>query len=90
MPAPIRLGDSTSHGGAVTAVAATATQSDVIGKPLACVGDPCSCPVRGHSNCKIVEGDPAWTINGKAVALHGHKVSCGATLIASVGNVARG
>lgn len=33
MPAPIRLGDSTSHGGAVTAVAAT--QSDAMGKPLA-------------------------------------------------------
>ena len=88
MPAPIRLGDSTSHGGAVTAVAAT--QSDVMGKPLACVDDPCSCPLPGHGNCKIAEGDPSWTINGKAVALHGHKVSCGATLIASVGNVARG
>lgn len=88
MPSPIRLGDSTSHGGSVTSVAAT--QTDVMGKPLACVDDPCSCPKPGHSNCKIIEGDPKWTINGKAVALHGHKVSCGATLISSLGNVDRG
>ena len=88
MPPPIRLGDSTSHGGSVTSVAAT--QTDVMGQPLACVGDPCSCPLPGHSNCTITEGDPHWNINGKAVALHGHKVSCGATLIASIGNFTRG
>ena len=57
-----------------------------MGKALALVGDPCSCPKPGHSNCKIVEGDPTWTIKGKAVALHGHKISCGATLIASISN----
>jgi len=88
MPAPIRLGDSTSHGGSVKSVAAT--QTNVMGKPLACVGDPCTCPLPGHTNCKIAEGDPNWTIDGKAVALHGHKVSCGATLIASIGNFTRG
>jgi uncharacterized Zn-binding protein involved in type VI secretion len=87
MPPPVRLGDSTSHGGKVVAAA---SQTNAMGKPLACVDDACSCPIPGHSNCKIVEGDPNWTIDGKAVALHGHKVSCGATLIASVGNVARG
>lgn len=88
MPSPIRLGDPTSHGGSVTSVAAT--QTDVMGKPLACVGDPCSCPVPGHSGCTIVQGDPHWNIGGKAVALHGHLISCGATLISTVGNVARG
>jgi uncharacterized Zn-binding protein involved in type VI secretion len=87
MPAPIRLNDSTSHGGKVTS---TKMQCDVMGQPLAVVGDACSCPKPGHSNCKIVEGDPTWTIDGKAVALHGHKTSCGATLISSVGNVERG
>ena len=80
MASPIRLGDPTSHGGSVTAVAATPT--NVMGKPLAVVGDPCSCPIPGHSGCTIVEGDPAWTIDGKPVALHGHKVS--------LPNVARG
>ncbi|MDR3479377.1 MAG: PAAR domain-containing protein [Burkholderiaceae bacterium] len=87
MPPPVRLGDSTSHGGSVTSAA---SQSIAMGKPLALVGDSCSCPIPGHSNCTIVEGDPNWTIDGKAVALHGHKVSCGATLIASIGNVAKG
>lgn len=87
MPAPIRLGDSTSHGGKVSSVAAT--QTNLMGKPLACVGDVCTCPRPNHHNCKIVEGDPKWLINGKAVALHGHKISCGATLISSLGNVNR-
>jgi len=64
MTAPIRLGDSSSHGGSVTSV--TATQSNVMGKSLACVGDPRSWPNPGHSNCKIVEGNPNWVINGKA------------------------
>lgn len=86
MPAPIRLGDPTSHGGAVTSAA---DHSTVVGKPLARVNDSCSCPLPGHSNCVIVEGDPAWTVDGRAVALHGHKLSCGATLISTVPNVAR-
>lgn len=87
MPAPIRLGDSTSHGGKVTSASG---RTNMMGKPLAVVGDTCSCPKPGHSDCKIVEGDPNWKVGGRAVALHGHKVSCGATLISSVGNVARG
>jgi uncharacterized Zn-binding protein involved in type VI secretion len=86
MPAPIRLGDPTSHGGAVTSAA---DQTNVFGKPLARVNDKCSCPLPGHGNCVIVEGDPNWTIDGRAVALHGHKVSCGATLISTLQNVIR-
>jgi uncharacterized Zn-binding protein involved in type VI secretion len=86
MPAPIRLGDATSHGGKVTSAA---EQTDVMGKPLARIDDTCSCPIAGHSNCVIIEGDPNWTIEGRAVALDGHKVSCGATLISTLGNVTR-
>ncbi len=86
MPAPIRLDDATSHGGKVTSAA---KQTDVMGKPLARIDDTCSCPVTGHTNCVIVEGDPSWTIDGRAVALHGHKVSCGATLISALENVTR-
>ncbi len=37
----------------------------------------------------IVEGDPSWSIGGKAVALEGHKTSCGATLISTMGEVGR-
>jgi uncharacterized Zn-binding protein involved in type VI secretion len=86
MPSPVRLGDSTSHGGSVTSAV---SQTNLMGIQIAVVGDSCSCPLPNHTNCTIVEGDPNWTIGGKPVALHGHKVSCGANLIASIGNFAR-
>jgi uncharacterized Zn-binding protein involved in type VI secretion len=80
MKPAIRLGDPTSHGGAVVSVAPN--RSDAMGKPLARVGDKCSCPK--HKECTIVEGDPNWTIDGIPVALEGHKTSCGATLISTL------
>ncbi len=80
----IRLGDATSHGGKVESV--SATHFTVDGIPVACVGDKCSCPIKGHEVCTIAEGDPAHLINGIAVAYDGHKTTCGATLTASIGN----
>jgi uncharacterized Zn-binding protein involved in type VI secretion len=82
----IRLGDSTSHGGSV--VSTSAPHYTVGGKPVACVGDQCTCPVPGHGACVIVEGCVNHFVNGKAVARHGHKTSCGATLISSAANYA--
>jgi uncharacterized Zn-binding protein involved in type VI secretion len=84
----IRLGDPHSHGGVVQRVGAT--QSDVMGKPLARVGDVCVCPLKGHQRCVIVEGDPHWTIDGIPVALEGHRTSCGASLISTLPNLGRG
>jgi uncharacterized Zn-binding protein involved in type VI secretion len=81
MPNVIRLGDATSHGGKVVKV--SATQFTVDGIPVACVGDLCSCPIKGHDNCTVAEGDAQHVINGIAVAYEGHKTSCGATLISS-------
>jgi len=83
----IRLGDPTSHGGKVLSAAANFS---VMGKGIARVGDTVSCPERGHSTSVIVEGDPNWLIDGKAVALEGHKTSCGATLISTLPNLGRG
>ena len=80
----IRLGDATSHGGKVESV--SATHFTVDGIPVACVGDTCSCPIRGHDNCMIAEGDSTHIIDGVAVAYDGHKTTCGATLTASIGN----
>lgn len=80
----IRLNDPTSHGGKV--LSATATHFTVGGIAVARVGDRCSCPVKGHSNCVIVEGDPHHTIDGIPVAYEGHKTSCGAVLISTVPN----
>jgi uncharacterized Zn-binding protein involved in type VI secretion len=80
----IRLGDSTSHGGKVESV--SATHFTVDGIPVARVGDMCSCPIKGHDNCKVAEGDPNHVIDGIAVAHDGHKTTCGATLIPTTGN----
>lgn len=80
----IRLGDATSHGGKVESV--SATHFTVDGIPVARVGDTCSCPIKGHDNCTIAEGDPTHVIDGIAVAHNGHKTTCGAILTASVGN----
>ncbi|MCS0585016.1 PAAR domain-containing protein [Massilia pinisoli] len=77
----IRLGDGTSHGGKVESVSATHVTVD--GIAVARVGDPCSCPIKGHDNCKIAEGDPHHLIDGIAVAYDGHKTTCGAALIAT-------
>ncbi len=77
----IRVGDSTSHGGIVKK---GSQQSTVMGRAVACVGDECACPVSGHQNCTITEGDDNVLIDGRPVAFHGHKTSCGATLISSI------
>lgn len=73
----IRVGDPTSHGGKVIT---GASNFDVDGVPVACVGDQCTCPMNGHENCVIVEGDSNFVVDGRAVAFDGHKTSCGAVL----------
>lgn len=76
----IRLGDKTTHGGTVIEVSATST---VNGIRIARIGDKVSCPL-----CKgvytIVEGEPTSLDDDIPIALHGHKTSCGASLITSV------
>jgi len=76
----IRIGDSTSHGGRVET---GRDKSTVMGRAVACVGDRCTCPVSGHHDCVIVEGDEKVKIDGRAVAFDGHQTSCGAVLISS-------
>lgn len=88
MPNVIRKGDSTSHGGKVLSV--TATHITVGGIAVARVGDTCSCPIKGHDNCKIAEGDPHHVVDGVAVAYEGHKTSCGAALIATTKGFSNG
>lgn len=82
----IRLGDPTTHGGQVISAS---SNFDVFGKQVARIGDKVTCPQKGHGVCVIVEGDPTWTIDGRNVALEGHKTSCGATLISTLPNVTR-
>ena len=74
----IVLGDKTSHGGTVITCSST---SDTHGKGWARVGDMVSCP-RCKGIFPISEGDNTLTDEGLAVAYHGCKTACGATLIA--------
>ena len=83
----IRLDDPTDHGGKVISV--SAHQTNIMGKPIARIGDLCACPIPGHGVCPIVEGDSSWTIDGIAVALEGHKTACGATLISTLPEFSR-
>ena len=83
----IRLGDPTDHGGQVTA--SGARDNTVDGKPVALKGDACSCPHHGHSPCTIAEGDPEHTFNGIPVAYEGHKTTCGATLMSTIGTYSK-
>lgn len=87
MPKIILLGDPTDHGGQV--IGSGAPRFTVGGKPVALMGDPCSCPKRGHDNCTIAEGDPHHKFHGTPVAYEGHKTTCGAVLIATVPNFAK-
>lgn len=83
----IRLGDPTSHGGKVTSAT---SRLNIMGIDVARKGDTCSCPIPHHTNCTIAEGDPKHTIDGIPVAYEGHKTSCGASLIATIGNFEKG
>lgn len=83
----IRLNDPTTHGGKV--VAAT-SNSTVMGVAVARKGDRCFCPIQGHQQCVIAEGDPKVTIDGVPVAFEGHATSCGAKLISTVSSSGRG
>lgn len=80
----IRLGDATSHGGKVVSV--RATHFTIGGVAVACVGDLCSCPIRGHNGCTIVSGSRRHRINGVLLAFDGDATSCGAKLLSSLTN----
>jgi len=76
----IRLGDHTSHGGKVI----TGYEPCLIyGRPVARIGDKCTCPIDGHDLCTIIEGDPNHLIGGIPVAFEGCHTDCGAALFAS-------
>ncbi|MFL1552111.1 PAAR domain-containing protein [Pseudomonas sp. D47] len=75
----IRLDDTTSHGGRLIEAF---SQTDLNGKPMAGLGHKVECPL-----CKgvfpISEGSALLDVDGVAVALHGMKTDCGASLISS-------
>lgn len=80
MPSLIVLGDKTSHGGTVVEASEV---TDTHGRGIARVGDKVTCPKKGHGLTVIVTGDPSTIIDGKPVAYHGCRTSCGAVLLSS-------
>ncbi|WKB54541.1 PAAR domain-containing protein [Eleftheria terrae] len=84
----IRVGDPTSHGG--TVLSSGASHFTVDGIAVALVGDPCSCPKKGHGPCSIATGDPEHTIDGVPVAYEGCLTTCGASLLSTVPNFSKG
>lgn len=84
MPGIIRIGDTTSSGGKVLQGSSGVTFQ---GKEASCFGDKVSCPVHGKTT--IAEGDEGSKINGKPVALHGHRCGCGCILITSLPNAGK-
>ncbi|VBB14429.1 PAAR domain-containing protein [Burkholderia stabilis] len=81
----IVVGDATSHGGRVV----TGSETHKVGdKGIARLFDVVDCPMtypdgRPHGLNKIVEAHPTFTIDGRRVALHGHRSECGCTLMGS-------
>jgi uncharacterized Zn-binding protein involved in type VI secretion len=73
----IVVGDTLApFGGTVTSGSVNDT---VAGKPVSRKGDSVEC--KEHGSQQISEGDETGMINGQPVALHGHRASCGCTLV---------
>ncbi|MBD9661441.1 MULTISPECIES: PAAR domain-containing protein [unclassified Pantoea] len=74
----VRVGDKLKpYGGEVLS-----GSFDAFGKPVACVNDKAKC--NEHGMTTIIQGATNSTVNGKAVALDGHKCACGCTLVSSL------
>jgi uncharacterized Zn-binding protein involved in type VI secretion len=82
----IVVGDTLApYGGAVT----TGSNADVVdGKPIARKGDTVEC--EQHHTQTIAEGDGASMIGGSPVALHGHRATCGCTLVSRAATISIG
>ncbi|CAK9889259.1 MULTISPECIES: PAAR domain-containing protein [Pseudomonas] len=51
-------------------------------QPIACQGDAVRCNLHGLT--EIAEGSDLVEFDGRPVALHGHRCSCGCTLVSSM------
>lgn len=76
MPLIVRLGDTSSHGGAVITAAA---KSLAEGQRIARVTDILNCPLHGPN--PIVEGSATFLTEGQRTARNGDHTQCGAALI---------
>lgn len=74
----VRMGDSMSpFGGEVLE-----GHYEAFGKPIACLGDQARCDLHGMT--RISEGASGSIMDGKPVALDGHRCECGCRLVSSL------
>lgn len=76
MPLIARIGDTSTHGGAIVT---SASKSHCEGPLIAREGDILNCPLHGPN--PIVGHSTKLMCEGKFVARHGDATACGATLI---------
>lgn len=76
MPLIIRLGDSSTHGGAVVSAASKSLAEN---SRIARIGDILLCPIHGPQ--PIVQGSPNTLAEGPCIARQGDVAACGAALI---------
>lgn len=76
MPLIIRLGDTSTHGGAMV----TSAKKSLAEGPLICrIGDILACPLHGPN--PIIEGSPDYPTEDQRTARQGDHTACGAALI---------
>jgi uncharacterized Zn-binding protein involved in type VI secretion len=76
MPLIARLGDTSTHGGAIITSASESKAEDAL---IARQDDILDCPIHGPN--PIVEHSSAMKCEGRWVARHGDATACGARLI---------
>lgn len=82
MPAMIRLGDPSDHGGRMVSASGKAR----IGGIQGCVsGDMHVCPLKGHGTTAVTSSSKC-TSNGRSVVRVGDVAGCGAVLVSGSAN----
>jgi uncharacterized Zn-binding protein involved in type VI secretion len=83
----IRITDTTSSGGMVK----TGSEAMIFdGLGVARVGDSVFCPLPGHGETRIAEGNSGFSDDDVPVAFHGDRCECGCTLITSLPEMTAG
>lgn len=85
MPGVARLGDTITHGGAITGASPDTSANGI---RVARLGDTVECDVHGEQT--ITSASTTVKANGKGVARLGDSVSCGATISSASDDVSAG
>jgi uncharacterized Zn-binding protein involved in type VI secretion len=84
-PPTARLGDTSTHGGAIATASPNVSANSI---PVARLHDQFNCPL--HGTQQIVTASGTVKANGRGVARIGDLISCGATISSGSPNVTTG